>query len=70
MMPISDPRDRFFYPHHTHMKDTYIIPWLFACTGDSPLDKGHGLSPCTGGQTVIQLLLQAYVKSALNFLYK
>ena len=27
-MPISDPRDRFFYPHHTHMKDTYIIPSL------------------------------------------
>ena len=25
MMPISDPRDRFFYPHHTHMKDTYNI---------------------------------------------
>ena len=25
VMPISDPRDRFFYPHHTHMKDTYII---------------------------------------------
>ena len=24
-MPISDPRDRFFYPHHTHMKDTYYI---------------------------------------------
>ena len=25
VMPISDPRDRFFYPYHTHMKDTYII---------------------------------------------
>ena len=23
-MPISDPRDRFFYPHHTPMKDTYF----------------------------------------------
>ena len=23
VMPISDPRDRFFYPHHTSMKDTY-----------------------------------------------
>ena len=22
MMPISDPRDRFFYLHHTPMKDT------------------------------------------------
>ena len=22
-MPISDPRDRFFYPHHTPMKDIY-----------------------------------------------
>ena len=21
VMPISDLRDRFFYPHHTHMKD-------------------------------------------------
>ena len=25
VMPISDPRDRFFYPHHTHMKDTYSL---------------------------------------------
>ena len=25
VMPISDPRDRFFYPHHTHMKDTYNL---------------------------------------------
>ena len=25
VMPTSDPRDRFFYPHHTHMKDTYIL---------------------------------------------
>ena len=24
-MPNSNPRDRFFYPHHTPMKDTY---WL------------------------------------------
>ena len=24
-MPISDPRDRFFYPHHKHMKDTLIF---------------------------------------------
>ena len=24
-MPISDPRDRFFYPHHTPMKDTYNL---------------------------------------------
>ena len=24
MMPVSDPRDRFFYPHHTPMKDTYF----------------------------------------------
>ena len=22
-VPISDPRDRFFYPHHTPMQDTY-----------------------------------------------
>ena len=25
VMPISDPRDRFFYPHHTLMKDTYNL---------------------------------------------
>ena len=24
-MPISDPRDRFLYPHHTPMKDTYYL---------------------------------------------
>ena len=26
VMPISDPRDRLFYPRHTPMKDTYILP--------------------------------------------
>ena len=25
VMPISDPRDRYFYSHHTPMKDTYFI---------------------------------------------
>ena len=25
LIPVSDPRDRFFYPHHTPMKDTYNI---------------------------------------------
>ena len=25
VMPISDPRDRFFYPHRTPMKDTYYL---------------------------------------------
>ena len=25
MMPISDPRDGFFYPHHIPMKDSYYI---------------------------------------------
>ena len=24
VMPVSDPRDRFFYPHHTPMKDAYM----------------------------------------------
>ena len=28
VMPISDPRDRFFYPHHTPMKDTYNLKLL------------------------------------------
>ena len=28
VMPISDPRDRFFYPHHTPMKDTYFLIWI------------------------------------------
>ena len=27
VMPISDPRDRIFYPHHTPMKDTYNPPY-------------------------------------------
>ena len=26
VMPISDPRDRFFYPYYTPMKDTYFSP--------------------------------------------
>ena len=25
VMPISDPRDRFFYPHHTPMQDSYSL---------------------------------------------
>ena len=25
--PISDPRDRFFYPHHTPMIDTYFLTY-------------------------------------------
>ena len=25
VMPISDPRGRFFYPHHTSVKDTYSL---------------------------------------------
>ena len=25
VMPIIDPRDRYFYPHHTPMKDTYHL---------------------------------------------
>ena len=25
VMPISDPRDRFFNPHHAPMKDTYYF---------------------------------------------
>ena len=25
VMPISDPRDRFFYPHRTPMKDSYCL---------------------------------------------
>ena len=24
-VPISDPRDRYFYPRHTPMKDTYSL---------------------------------------------
>ena len=31
-MPISDPDDRFFYPHHIPIEDTYIVvlvPTLF-----------------------------------------
>ena len=35
MMPISDPRDRFFYPHHTPMKDTYNVP-LFMLSRSRP----------------------------------
>ena len=26
VMPISDPRYRFFYSQHTPMKDTYYLP--------------------------------------------
>ena len=28
VMPISDPRNRFFYPHHTPMKDTYKVTFI------------------------------------------
>ena len=39
-MPISDPRDRFFYPHHTPMKDTYF-PILIILDIQSSLDISH-----------------------------
>ena len=29
VMPISDPLDRFFYPHHTPMKDIYNLSLLY-----------------------------------------
>ena len=36
VMPISDPRDRFFYPYHTPMKDTYnVCSWLRQLTLDT-----------------------------------
>ena len=36
VMPISDPRDRIFYPHHIPMKDTYNPPYtiVFSCTSE------------------------------------
>ena len=36
-----------------------VIPWLLACVGDNPLTKVLGL-PCTGGQTVVELLHLKY----------
>ena len=50
-MPISDPRDRSFYPHHTPMKDTYILTYetefvsIFSGTGKFCL--AHGLRQLT-----------------------
>ena len=32
VMPISDPCDRFYYPHHTPMKDTYFLIPLPVCS--------------------------------------
>ena len=54
MMPISDPRDRFFYPHHTHMKDTYI----FSSTGQE-----HPFS----GLSAIQFLFRPPVSALALF---
>ena len=31
----------------------YLYPDLSACTGDNPLAKARGLSPRTGGQTMV-----------------
>ena len=51
VMPISDPRDRSFYPHHTPMKDTYILTYetefvsIFSGTGKFCL--AHGLRQLT-----------------------
>ena len=38
VMPISDPRDRFFYPHHKPMQDTYY-PYPETCSDISVLLK-------------------------------
>ena len=41
VMTISDPRDGFFYPHHTPMKDTYYLS-LFLSDGISlPIKKQY-----------------------------
>ena len=46
MMPISDPRDRFFYPHHTSMKDTYyLLDTQHICVGYAML---LGIIQCQG----------------------
>ena len=29
MMPISDPRDRDFYPRHVLMKDYKYLSWMY-----------------------------------------
>ena len=52
-MPISDPRDRYFYPHHTPMKDTYntvvdLNPLLYFQGLCSVLD-----AVCVEGSTIL-----------------
>ena len=46
-MPISDPHDRFFYPHHTHMKDTYNLPYRQTNHGITILYHPHWCRPCS-----------------------
>ena len=42
VMPISDPRDRLFYPHHTPMKDTYCLAHgLIQLTRDTKSDVNY-----------------------------
>ena len=40
----------------SHVAAQLVIPWLFTCTGDTPLSEVHGLSPCRCGQTMVQIL--------------
>ena len=57
MMPISDPRDRFFYPHHTPMKDTYFLAYwrriLHVLPGSHPPHR-TGLNSCEFNTWVVK----------------
>ena len=45
MMQISDPHDRFFYPHHTPMKETYNITLAVVTLGGILSVSKHILPP-------------------------
>ena len=75
MMPISDPRERFFYPHHTPMKDTYIISRLLVSIGDTRIKHSQeNLWNCISSQIAFWYALEIkhieHILGAASFAYK
>ena len=53
---IANLSTKIFIPTKVYTEEggiEYLYHGLSACTGDNPLSKACGLSPCIGGQTVV-----------------
>ena len=78
-MPINDPRDIFFYPHHTPMKDTYnlsayLVNVCYVMTDATSLTfEVRGMliehCGCDGQEPIRQAELSQYSFCCFHFCY-